>query len=72
MRRSLHLYCKEVVKAKRRKHRQTMRFGQLIEYNMRDIFLQKSYTKCAREASLRPFYKKLQFSISLDHQSEML
>ena len=25
---------------------QTMKFGQLIEYNMRNIFLEKSYTKC--------------------------
>ena len=28
-----------------------MTFGQLIEYNMRNNFLEKSYTKCAREAS---------------------
>ena len=27
------------------KDNQTMEFGQLIDYNMRDIFLQKSYTK---------------------------
>ena len=24
----------------------TMKFGQLIEYNMRNIFLEKSYTEC--------------------------
>ena len=35
-----------------------MKFGQLIEYNMRNTFLEESYTKCGREASLRPFYKK--------------
>ena len=28
------------------KGNQTMEFGQLIEYNMRSIFLGKSYTKC--------------------------
>ena len=28
-----------------------MKFGQLIEYNMRNIFLQKSYTKCGGETS---------------------
>ena len=26
---------------------QIMKFGQLIEYNMRNVFLEKSYTKCA-------------------------
>ena len=26
-----------------------MKFGQLIEYNMRNISVQKSYTKCAGE-----------------------
>ena len=30
----------------RSKGNQTMRFGQLIEYNMRNIFFEKSYTKC--------------------------
>ena len=30
----------------RSKGNQTMRFGQLIEYNMRNIFVGKSYTKC--------------------------
>ena len=28
-----------------------MTFGQLIEYNLRNTFLEKSYTKCAREPS---------------------
>ena len=27
-------------------------------YSMRNIFLEKSYTICGGEASLRPFYKK--------------
>ena len=31
-----------------------MKFGQLIEYNMRKIFLEKSYTECGGEASPRP------------------
>ena len=26
-----------------------MKFGQLIEYNMRNIFIEKLYTKCAGE-----------------------
>ena len=43
-----------------------MRFGQLIEYNMRTIFLEKSFSKCGRETITRPFSKKLKLSISLD------
>ena len=42
-----------------------MKFGQLIEYNMRNIFLE-SYTKCGAETSPRSFSGKLQLSISLD------
>ena len=38
---------------------------------MRNIFLEKSYTKCGGEANLRPFLKKSKFSISLDKQSGM-
>ena len=39
---------------------------------MRNIFLEKSYTKCGRDASLRPFHKKSKLSVSLDQQPEML
>ena len=49
-----------------------MKFDQLIEYNMRNIILEKSYTYCGGEASPRSFYKKSKLSISLDQQSEML
>ena len=48
------------------KGNQTMKFGQLIEYNMRNIFLEKSYTKCGGETSPRPFSEKLKLNISLD------
>ena len=48
------------------KGNQTMKFGQLIECNMRNIFLEKSYAKCGREISSRPFSEKLKLSISLD------
>ena len=34
-----------------------MKFGQLIEYNMRNTFLEKSYTKCGRETIPRSFTK---------------
>ena len=50
----------------RSKGYQTMKFGQLIEYNMRNIFNEKSYTKCGQETSPRHFSGKLKLSISLD------
>ena len=37
---------------------QTMKFGQLIEYNMRNIFVENSYTKCGGEPIPRLFSKK--------------
>ena len=43
-----------------------MKFSQLIEYNMRNIFLEKSYTKCGGESISRPFSEKTKLSISLD------
>ena len=43
-----------------------MKFGQLIDYHMRNIFLEKSYTKSGGETSPRPFSEKLKLSISLD------
>ena len=45
---------------------QTMKLGQLIECNMKNIFLNKSYTKCDGETSLRPFSGQLKLSISLN------
>ena len=50
----------------RSKGNQTMKFGQLIEYNMKNSFLQKSFTKCSRETVPRPSSKKLKLSLSLD------
>ena len=43
-----------------------MKFSQLIEYNMRNIFAEKPYTKYRGETIPRPFSKKSKFSISLD------
>ena len=48
------------------KDNQTMKFGQLKEYNIRNIFPEKSYTKYGREAISRPFSKKSKLSISVD------
>ena len=50
----------------RSKNNQTMKFGQLIECNMRNIFIEKSYTKCGGETSPRTFSENLKLSISLD------
>ena len=36
------------------KGNQTMKFGQLIEYNKRNIFLQKLCRKWGKETSFRP------------------
>ena len=54
------------------KSNQTMKSDQLIEYNMRNIFLEKSYIKFGEESNPRSFYKKSKLSISLDQQSKML
>ena len=54
----------------RSKSSQKMKFGQLIENNMRNIFLENSYTKCGGE-KLESFYKKSKLSISQDQQPEI-
>ena len=43
-----------------------MKFDQVTEYNMRNIFVEKSYTKCAGEIIPRLLSKKPKLSISLD------
>ena len=43
-----------------------MKFGQPIKYNRRNIFLEKSYTKCGGITIPRSFSKNSKFSISLD------
>ena len=43
---------------------QAIKFGQLREYNMKNIFLKKSYRKCGGETSPRPFSEKPKLSIS--------
>ena len=50
----------------RSKGNQIIKYGKLIEYNMRHIFLGKSYTKCGGETIPRPFSTKTKLSISLD------
>ena len=50
----------------RSKGNQAMEFGQLIECNLRNVFLEISYTKWDEENIPRPFSKKSNLSISLD------
>ena len=49
----------------RSKGNQTMKFRQLIENNLRNIFLEKSNTKSGGEVGHRLFYKK----IGIEHVS---
>ena len=41
----------------RRKINQTIKCGQLIEYNIRNIFVENTYLKYGGEANPRPFHK---------------
>ena len=50
-----------------------MKIGQSIEYNMKNIFLEKPYTKKDGGESIpRPFSKKSKLTISLDQYSKVL
>ena len=53
------------------KDNQVIEFGQLTEYNIRNYFLEISYTKWGGEASPSSFHKKSKLSVCLDQQSEM-
>ena len=50
----------------RSKGNQEMKLGQLIQHNMRNIFLEKSCTKCGGETIPKSISKKSKLSISLD------
>ena len=56
----------------RSKDNQAMKFGQLIEYNKKNIFLEKSNIKCGRETTPKSFSKKSKLSISPDQHSKVL
>ena len=56
----------------RSKGNRTMNFGQLIECNVRKIFLEKSCTKCHGETCPRHVSEKLKLSIFLDQKSKVL
>ena len=50
----------------RSKGKQAMKFGKLIKYNMKNIFLEKLCAKCGEETIPRSFSKKSILNISLD------
>ena len=56
----------------RSKDNETITFGQVIEYNMRKVFLEKSYTKYGGETISGPLSKKSKLNISLDQWSKVL
>ena len=56
----------------RSKGNQKINFSQLIEHNMTNIFLDKSYIKYDEESIPRPFSKISKLSISLDLYPKVL
>ena len=50
----------------RSKDNQSMKFGQLIKYNMKKNVLKNTYAKCGGETIPRPYSKKSKLSIFLD------
>ena len=46
----------------RSKANQAIKFGQSTKYNLRNIFLEKSYTTCGGKTIPRPFLKKSKLS----------
>ena len=54
------------------KSNQTVKCGQLIEYDMRNIFLEKSNAKCGGETIPRSFPKNLNLNASLYQQPKFL
>ena len=55
-----------------RKDNQTVKFGRLIQYNMRNNFLEKAYTKYDGKTFHRFFSKKSQSSLPPDQKSKAL
>ena len=44
---------------------QAMKYGQLMEYDMRNIFLEKSFTQSGGDTIPGPFSKKSKLSVTL-------
>ena len=43
-----------LVNISKSKRNQTMKFGELIEFNMKNIFVEKTFTKCVENTSPTP------------------
>ena len=56
----------------RSKGNQAMKFDQLVEFNMKNIILEKSYKNCGGETIPRPFPKKSKYNIFLYQLSSVL
>ena len=54
-----HNFNTRIAQYLRIKGYQTRKFDQLLEYNTRHTFLEKSYTKLDEETTPKPFSKKL-------------
>ena len=65
---AIHIF----INISRKKGNQVITFGQLMKYNIRNIFLETLWTKCGRETIPRPFSKRSKLSISLDQYSKVL
>ena len=61
-----------LTKISRSKGNQIMKFGQLTECNMRNIFFEKSYTTRCGKTIPRPFSRKSKLSISLEQWFKVL
>ena len=55
-----HPSLQAIANISRSKDKQTMKFGLVIEYNMRSIFVEKTCTKRAGETIPRPLSKKIE------------
>ena len=56
----------------KRKGNQKLKSSQLVKYNMKNILLGKSFTKCGGETITRPFSKKSKLRISLNKQAKVI
>ena len=61
-----------VLNLSRSKSNQRIKFGQIKEYNMRNVFLEKTYTKCGGKTNSRAFSKKSKLSLYLNQHYEHL
>ena len=62
----MHILANIAIKKKNLK----LKLGQLIEQNMRNVFLEKAYTKYGGESTCRPFSGLLYSSVCLHIQAE--